>query len=125
MNNPEVYIRKFREKKGFSQDYMAMELEISQASYARLESGETQLSVQRLIQIARILQVHFGQLIGEDSKNIFHKNRNIGPSGYFEKIENLYSENQETIEKLVASKDETILKLENEIVFLRKLIEQK
>lgn len=122
MNSVEQRIRRFREKKGFSQDYMALELEISQASYARLENGDTQLSVERLMQIAKILQVHFSQLVGEEPQNVFHQQNNSGPSGYFEKIENLYTENSKTIEKLLESKDETIAQLQKEIDFLRNLL---
>lgn len=125
MDNIGQRIRKYREQKGFSQEYMAIELEISQASYARLENHDSKLDVQRLMKIADILQVHFAQLIGEEPQNVFHQKQNIGPSGYFEKIENLYSDNQETIQKLIHSKDETIAKLEADLEFLRALLSSK
>lgn len=96
MNNIGHRIRRFREEKGFSQEYMALELEISQASYARLESQESRLDVQRLIRIAKILQVHFAQLIGEEPQNIFHQNneKSNQVNGF---VQNLYQESQETI----------------------------
>lgn len=123
MNNIGHRIRRFREEKGFSQEYMALELEISQASYARLESQESRLDVQRLIRIAKILQVHFAQLIGEEPQNIFHQNneKSNQVNGF---VQNLYQESQETIQKLIDSKDETITKLEAEIIFLRKIVEK-
>lgn len=123
MNNIGHRIRRFREEKGFSQEYMALELEISQASYARLESQESRLDVQRLIRIAKILQVHFAQLIGEEPQNIFHQNneKSNQVNGF---VQNLYQESQEIIQKLIDSKDETITKLEAEIIFLRKIVEK-
>ena len=47
MNNDIIgkNIRKFRELKGYSQEYMANEMELTQASYAKLESNSTKISV--------------------------------------------------------------------------------
>jgi transcriptional regulator with XRE-family HTH domain len=52
MNKIGFNIRKNREIKGFSQDYMANVLNISQASYARLENEDTKITVERLYKIA-------------------------------------------------------------------------
>ena len=48
-------IRSIREAKGYSQDYMADSLDISQSAYACLEAGKTSLRVDRLLEILKIL----------------------------------------------------------------------
>ena len=66
-------IRKIREIKGYSQYYMAIELEVSSKSYSRIECGKTGLSISRLKNIAEILGLSAGEIIDFDSKNIFLK----------------------------------------------------
>lgn len=51
------YLRAVRESKGYSQEYMADRLGIGQSSYACLESGRTCMTVERLIEMASILEV--------------------------------------------------------------------
>lgn len=50
-------IRHYREKKGFSQEYMANQLDLSQNAYYKLEAGETRLKVDTLKQISDILEI--------------------------------------------------------------------
>ncbi len=56
-------IRKLREQKGFSQEYMAYELGIAQASYAKIENNTTRLSLERLFVISQVLQINIMQLL--------------------------------------------------------------
>jgi transcriptional regulator with XRE-family HTH domain len=58
-------IRLNRLTKGYSQEYMANELEISQNAYSKLERGETELSVRRIYEIASILDVPISELFPE------------------------------------------------------------
>jgi transcriptional regulator with XRE-family HTH domain len=48
-------IRKYRNEKCYTQEYMASELGIGQSAYQKIESGEVNLSTDRLVQIASIL----------------------------------------------------------------------
>lgn len=50
-------IKDLRKKKGFSQKYMAEKLHISISGYGKIELGENVLSVQRLLEICKILGV--------------------------------------------------------------------
>lgn len=50
-------IRKLRESKDLTQENMAAELDITAGAYAKIERGETDPSITRLIQIADILKV--------------------------------------------------------------------
>jgi transcriptional regulator with XRE-family HTH domain len=48
-------IRNIREKLGYSQEYMAMKLGIGQNGYSKIELGYTRITVERLFEIAKIL----------------------------------------------------------------------
>lgn len=50
-------IRVVRKLKGYSQEYMAMRLEISQNAYSKMERGKIRLGPQRILNISKILGV--------------------------------------------------------------------
>jgi len=52
-----INIRKIRESKNYTQDYLAIKLNISQNAYSKIELGYTKITVARLFQIAQILEV--------------------------------------------------------------------
>lgn len=112
MNKVSANIRRIREQKGYSQEYMAQELEISQASYARIENEETKLSIDRLFEISNILETDISSLLGTEALTINHQENHKGAfgNGY---IQNLHIENKEVYEKLIKN-------LEDQIVFLKK-----
>ena len=56
-------IKELRKKKGYSQKYMADLLHLSNSGYAKIESGENVLSVERLLDICKILGVTSYNLI--------------------------------------------------------------
>ncbi|MFD0764522.1 helix-turn-helix domain-containing protein [Mucilaginibacter lutimaris] len=43
--------------KGYSQEYMAFMLEISQAAYSNLERDETEMTIRRVYEIAEIFEI--------------------------------------------------------------------
>jgi transcriptional regulator with XRE-family HTH domain len=49
-------IRRIRERKGFSQEYVAQELGINQSTYGKLERDDANISVERLIKISEIFK---------------------------------------------------------------------
>lgn len=48
-------VRKFREQKQWSQEYMAEQLELSKNGYAKIERGESRPSLDRLNRLRRCL----------------------------------------------------------------------
>lgn len=101
-------IRKIREMKNISQDYIARSLGISQAAYSALESDKTKIDEAKLLKIASILDVsteaikNFNEQIAINSYAQLEYKNNIA---LIEKIQEVY-------EKLVAEKDERIKLLE-------------
>lgn len=59
-------IRFIREQLGYSQEYVATQLGITQQSYSNIEKKPEKATLQRLKDIAAILQVNFVTLLGED-----------------------------------------------------------
>ena len=49
-------IRQLRESKYYSQDYMAAKIGLSQNGYSKIELGYSRLTVERLLQIAALLE---------------------------------------------------------------------
>ena len=75
-------IKQIRELKNFSQEYVAQELGLSQASYARIENGTIVPKVDRLQRIADILEVDLSTLM--NATNVFNIifNATANQSGY-------------------------------------------
>jgi transcriptional regulator with XRE-family HTH domain len=63
-----INIRKIREAKHLKQEYVAEQIEVSPATYSKIENGKTSLSATRLQQIARVLQVSSALLLGDEIK---------------------------------------------------------
>ncbi len=56
-------IRTIRESKNYSQYYVAYKLNISQNTFSKIELGHVKLTVDRFLQIARVLDVSPTELL--------------------------------------------------------------
>jgi transcriptional regulator with XRE-family HTH domain len=107
-----AHIRSVRESKGYSQEYMAEMLHISQSSYACLESGKTSLRVERLFQIMDVLELQPEWLF--TSIHITSKENDQG------KLE--YSTQQPVSSEMKTVYEQWIAELRSEIEFLRSIV---
>ena len=74
-------IRKIRELKGLKQENVAQELGMSLGGYGKIERGESSISVDRLQQIAKILDLADGMDIMKfDEQVVFNIQHNQSPS---------------------------------------------
>jgi transcriptional regulator with XRE-family HTH domain len=55
-------IKRIRALKGYSQEYMGLKMKISQNTFSKIELGNVELSIARLLQIAAILDVEINFL---------------------------------------------------------------
>ncbi len=60
-------IRSIRVSKGLSQEYIANELGIKQAAYSNIESGKADITLNRLHDVAQLLEVSVFDLIIENN----------------------------------------------------------
>ena len=63
-------IRKIREAKDWSQEQMAEKLNMSLNGYAKIERGESKIYLDKLEQIAQVLDIDIVELMQSDGKNI-------------------------------------------------------
>jgi transcriptional regulator with XRE-family HTH domain len=110
-------IKDLRKKKGFSHEYMADKLEISQPAYSKIEKMETVLSVDRLFKIAEILETPVNDILELQPNTVYNQtnNHDNGMIIAHQEVQNLYQDNKEITEKLIQTQ-------QNEIVFLRDLL---
>jgi transcriptional regulator with XRE-family HTH domain len=60
-------IRFIRESLGYSQEYIASKLQLTQQAYSNIEKNPEKTTLKKLKEIARVLDVDFITLINEDS----------------------------------------------------------
>ncbi|MBL4675550.1 MAG: helix-turn-helix transcriptional regulator [Mucilaginibacter sp.] len=56
-------IRIVRERRNYTQDYLAMKMNISQNAYSKIELGNSKLCVIKLLEICEILEIPFVDMI--------------------------------------------------------------
>ena len=121
-------IRLIREIKQWSQEQMAEKLEMSANGYAKIERGETKLTLPRLQKIADIFEMDLNELaqesgqnlvivIGENSAHCTHSNVNL----YGENANELIIE-IEKLKLMLAHKDELLAQKERELVAKEEII---
>ena len=115
-------IRRIRESKEWSQEQMAEKLNMSLNGYAKIERGETKLYLDKLEQIAQILDIDIVELIQSGEKNICFQiesplgsvYQGVGESSLLIEIERLKlalshaSEKENLLNKLLEQKDSEI-----------------
>jgi transcriptional regulator with XRE-family HTH domain len=113
IQSPEIKIKQIRELKNFTQEHVATHLGLTTRAYSKIESGETQLTINRLNEISNILGVEPMEVLGFDEKQVFNNCKQEGNIGI----------NHINIpEKLIQQYEKTIQILEDEVTLLKSLI---
>ena len=113
IQSPEIKIKQIRELKNFTQEHVATHLGLTIRAYSKIESGETQLTINRLNEISGILGVEPMEVLGFDDKQVFNNCKQEGNIGI----------NHINIpEKLIQQYEKTIQVLEDEVALLRSLV---
>jgi transcriptional regulator with XRE-family HTH domain len=114
-------LRKLRELKGLSQEYMAHKMDISQRQYQRFESGDADIQLSKLESVCEILEVSLEQLLGFDEQFIFNNcSHNTNVVGGKEIEVNVHFSKD-----MVKVFSDRIAHLEEEIVYLRNMLKGK
>jgi len=101
-------IKMVRDLRGYSQDYVATKLGISQNTYSGYETNQTNISVKTLEKIAEILEVPASDLMNTSGIANFEINNGT----VFGNIETVILSQKELYEQIIASKDAEIARLE-------------
>jgi transcriptional regulator with XRE-family HTH domain len=115
IHQPETKIKQIRELKNFTQEYVAQQLGLSTRAYSKIETGETQLTINRLNEISAILEVQPMEVLGFDDKKVF----NFYNSNDINNVKNINMP-----EKLIQQYEETIQALKEQIAVMKLLMDK-
>ena len=107
-------IRLIRESKGYSQEFVASKLYITQQAYSRLEKNPESMTLQRLRDLAKVLNVPLLTLIGEENMYFMQNINQQGGNAATKLVLNQSSNPTEQSELFKGMQDE--------ISFLRELV---
>ena len=117
-------VRLFRELNQWSQEEMAERMNMSVAGYAKIERGETNISLHKLKQIASVLQIDLLDLVSTHDSGVIL----VGGENNQNHFRNNYYGNQAAeleVEKLkleLKHKDELLKQRENELETLKDIV---
>ncbi|GJH40804.1 hypothetical protein RCZ04_13540 [Capnocytophaga sp. HP1101] len=112
-------IRKIREAKDYKQEFVAAQLNISQRAYSSIENGKTQLTVERLFEIIKILDTSLPEIFEYEGGSVLHNNfndtatKNKGGDLIYNKQS--FEEERKLYERIIAMKEEEIAFLRNQL----------
>lgn len=131
MDSLSIKIKGIRLKKGFSQEFVADKIGMTQSNYARLESGKSDIKFERLAQIATAFEMTIGSVIDYDGKADLPEDGRF----YYDELQKTIKENERLKEKIADLESESddeqstqaisILELDEEIKELKKKIKLK
>ena len=111
-------IKKYRELKGFSQEYMAHQLSVNQSTYEKIENSSTKITIDKLFSVAKLLETDVSEILDLKNQTIFNQTDNETANA-FGKVEHYYQENKEVYQELLKAKDEQIALLKEQIIFYK------
>jgi transcriptional regulator with XRE-family HTH domain len=110
-------IKNYRELKGFSQSYMSQKLHISSSAYSRIERNEVNIPLDKLIQIAEVLNISLEKvLFGDDYEK---------DSMMANEMELEYKQKFIESSKLLKAYQEQIELLKDQVDYLKAIIAKK
>lgn len=118
-----VKIKKIRESKNYTQEYMSNQLNISQNTYSKIETGGIKLTVDRLKQISDVLDVTIEDIMNNETQTFNFHNSNIDK--FYGYIETLHEDNKELQQTTIKLLNEQITYLKSENEKLLKIISKQ
>ncbi len=109
-------IRNIRIQKGYSQEYMSIQLGITKKTYCRLENGNSKIDIERLQKISKIFEVALPNLLESTFENL--SSANINTEKADQNTQFFLGQNE------IKQFDERFKHLEADIDFLKHLAEQ-
>lgn len=122
---PSNRIKIMREAQGFSQEYVASKLNLSQQAYSNLEKNPDNVSVKRIKELSEILSVPITSIIGEEDTYIQQNFQQQG--GQASTVMNVQSNDniKEVYERYIKDLKDYIQNLRSQIEFMQGLIKRK
>ncbi|OAV02496.1 helix-turn-helix domain-containing protein [Moraxella catarrhalis] len=115
-------IRKFREQKQWSQEYMAEQLGLSKNGYAKIERGESRPSLDRLEQITAVFGIGMTDLFSDERQSICLINENSQHSSNYYHSDNALILENEKLKLALTHKDELLTQKDEQITLLKNMV---
>lgn len=115
-------IRKFREQKQWSQEYMAEQLGLSKNGYAKIERGESRPSLDRLEQITAVFGIGMTDLFSDERQSICLINENSQHSSNYYHSDNALILENEKLKLALTHKDELLAQKDEQITLLKNMV---
>ena len=119
-------VRQIRELKGYSQEYIASKMGVSQRAYSKMENNETRLDWNKISKIAEIFEIELSELVDLSEKGTVtinfsnQENRKSPKSKICISLPNTELEKSQLIIEL---KDKELALQQREIAYLKELLE--
>ena len=122
---PSNRIKIMRETQGYSQEYVATKLNLSQQAYSNLEKNPDNVSIKRIKELAEILSVPLTSIIGEEDTYIQQNFQQQG--GQASTVMNVQNNEhvKEIYERYVKDLKEEIQQLRSQLEFMQGLVKRK
>lgn len=117
--NPAERIKFFRNLKGWTQEDMAEMLDMSVTGYGNIERGDTNVSLQKLKEVAKVLGVELQELFSSSGKVLisFGEKPNNGDNYKF-----IHSQDNSELELVIEQQQKEITLLQKRIEDLEEII---
>ena len=123
-------IRELREQRQWTQEQMAEKLGLTRNGYAKIETGKSMPSLERLDEIAGLFGVKLFELLKLDGQNVVYQigENDHGNNNYYNNNEKLQTEidklklEMEKLNLIIAHRDELLKQKEDYIQVLKKLV---
>lgn len=121
MKNISEKIKNLRELRNFTQDYMAQQLDMTQAGYSKIEGGVTDISFSKMEEIASVLGVTIEDLIAFDSQKYFNSFNNVKGNNNgsvivnpnMDEVKILYNDKIELLSKMLSKTEGELQRYKN------------
>ncbi len=102
-------IRLIREAKGFSQEYIAKKLKVTQQAYSSMEKTPENMTLKRLKDLCEILDVNLITLLGEDNVYVQQNYNQKGGHAATQMVFNKIGEGEKDLyERMIAGLKEEV-----------------
>jgi transcriptional regulator with XRE-family HTH domain len=112
-------IKRIREERNYSQDFLAQRLSITQKAYSKIENNQTRLSVDHLLKIAEVLETSVNKILGIDGGTIYNNYSTNNGEGDGIII------NKTISDKIIELYDKLLKAKEDEIIMLKKMLDKE
>jgi transcriptional regulator with XRE-family HTH domain len=107
-------IKKLRELKNITREQIAHDLNMSLSNYSKIERSEIDLTISRVYEIAKILEVDISQVLNFDTSQIFNIQNNETVQGAGAKAEHMHFHTDEYKDKYIKMLEDEIQRLKGQ-----------